>query len=463
MGRVAVATKHFKAGEVVLKEPPALVFESEGRFDTLWDSFLSAAPKVQAEVLEMQSITALDTQAERSEVATKELLRYCATSSHEKKDKLEKSIAADLVEIATVNSHLFYPSGGAGETQPKSALYTLGSKLEHSCAPNTSFETTSSGMLEYVAEMQIFEGERVSTSYQSHVYEESRQQRREGLKDGQNFICECRRCMGFDECSPFNCDICKERGTLFHHEAENEWACVACEWKGCEINDGIRCQIEEQHSLSRKLDDVKTRLETRGFKQSMVLECCIIQNVVASKFSRLHWLHPKALHSIRVVATSSAGLQMKKMGYSQTHPSVVAMLQLSGKCQLDHFLWLQRNIALVHGSMQIVNECQNLGEAAKVNEKSYITRENIENIVDSIISNKQDMQENNTQVASLIFYGGLDLLFAGHNERVALLFKTFQNLFNRWSYLDDEHREKIHTLVESKGATNPFTMFSCYR
>jgi hypothetical protein len=221
--------------------------------------------------------------------------------------------------------------------------------------------------------------------------------------------------------------------------------------------DDIVLQINEQNNLSGKLDAVKSRLESRGFQPTMVMECCIIQNVIACKFSPLHWLHPKAWHSIRVVAASSALLLMKNKGLHQTDPSVVAMLQLAGKCQLDHFLWLKRSISMAHGRVEIRTSCQNLDPPNMLKEKSFATRDKIEVLLDSIISGEESALNNNSQLASLVFHAGLDLLLAGHNERVALLFERFQDLFCRWRILSDDNQTKIQTLVESKGRLNRFT------
>lgn len=449
MGRVAVATKDFDNGSVVLIEKPAVVFDHNDGFLSLYDAYLKAPQKTQKDIMEMQ-VGSLQGDEDINGMIMNDLKRF--------PKKIEKNVAAKLVKIAFINAHSFLPEGTGNysdEIQPRSALYTLGSKLEHSCAPNISFETTPSGELEYTAEMPIKKEERLKISYQSHVYEEARSQRRHGLMESKGFHCKCCRCLGYDECSPLDCDSCKNKGGVFQLGSDESWKCLACDWKG-KCNESLANQMKDQESLSQKLDGMKLRLETKGFNPSMVMECCIIQNVVASKFSSLHWLHPKVYHSIRVVATSSARFLMKAKGMRQKDPPVFAMLQLAGRAGIEHFLWLSRIISIVNGDSELGPVCKKQVPVEILQDKVYSSKESIELFLDSFISSAVSSAIMNSQTASLVFHAGLDLLLAGHTKRIAKLFEVFQDSFYKWRILSQDNRKKIKTLVESKGKQNPF-------
>jgi hypothetical protein len=451
MGRVVIATKDFIAGDIVLSETPAIVFDDQVGYNSLWDAYLKAPPDKQKEVLEMQADSVAGDK-EINDQITSDLRTY--------NEQMDPSLARNLVEIALINAHAFQPEGTGSYSEhelseSKAALFTMGSKIEHSCAPNISFETSPTGLLEYVTEMPIAKKQRLSISYQSHVYEESRQHRRQNIRESKGFLCQCSRCLSLDECSPLNCSHCQQKGTLFQRGVDNSWMCQACDWKG-DAAESIENQIKEQELLSQKLDGIKMRLQSSGFNSTMIMECCIIQNVIASKLSPLHWLYPKVYHSLRVVATSQARFLMRNKHLHQTDPSVVAMLQLAGKSQLEHFHWLSRNISLVHGTRELQEVCQNADQVDSLQENTLRSKADIEPFLDSIIESAESSFNINSQTVSLIFYAGLDLLLAGHTERVAKMFESFKDMFSQWKILSPENRKRIQILIKSKGKRNPF-------
>eukprot|EP00980_Cylindrotheca_fusiformis_P013460 scaffold3437_cov113-Cylindrotheca_fusiformis.AAC.27 len=457
LGRVVLATKDFKAGEIVLCEAPAIVFEDQTGYTALWDAYQNASPQTQKEILEMQADSVLGEKEIMERIQTDLLLM-----KKKRNEEIDPTLARTLVEIALINAHAYQPEGttteGYDSELSKAALFTMGSKVEHSCAPNISFETSSKGLLEYVTQVPIFKNERLSISYQSHVYEESRSQRRQNIHESKGFLCECSRCLNYDECNPLDCHHCNVKGTLFQLGADLSWKCQACDWKGdTSSEDTIEKQMKAQEELSQKLDAIKLRLESTGFHPAMVMECCIIQNIIASKFSALHWLHPKAYHSLRVVATSQARFLMKKKGLPKSDPSVIAMLQLAGKSQLEHFRWLSRNISLVHGTCKLPDVCTKVVDNVEsLQERKLRSKKDMEPYLDAVISTAESSFNINTQTVSLIFHGGLDLLLAGHTERVAKLFTSFKEMLSQWKILSKENRKRIQILTKSKGKRNPF-------
>lgn len=465
LGRVVVTKKDFTAGHVVLHESPALIFDTQNGFSSLWTAFAQLeSPYKRMKILEMQA-GSLEDDKETIDEIRKDWRSY--DSMHHStiqtgivdRSPIDFLVAKKLVEIVRINAHAYAPrqsSDGTPSKEPVSALFITASKVEHCCAPNISFETSPAGMLEYVAQLPISRGERLSISYQSHIYEEARRQRRQGLMESKGFVCECSRCLSYDECSPFDCSHCQRKGTLFQIGLDNSWECQACDWKGDE-SESIKNQINEQEALSQKLDHIKTRLETSGFNPSMVMECCIIQNVIASKLSRLHWLHPKAYHSLRVVATSQARFLMRNKRLTAKDPSVIAMMQIAAKSQLEHFRWLSRNIALVHGETELRTVCQNVDPADPLQERTLRSKDDIAPFLESQILNAESFFNINSQTASLIFDAGLDLLIVGHEALVAKMFAVYKEMFDRRNECSPEDRKRIQILVKSKGKRNPFS------
>lgn len=141
----------------------------------------------------------------RQRMISDELRRYYASVSSEYSSTLHESIARKLISIVDYNAHS-YSSNQTSFGSKNTALCVIGSKIERSCAPNLSYRSTETGMLEYVVgESPIKEGDRLSFSYAPGIYELPRAIRRHFLEVNKGFTCQCERCLGFDECSPVVC------------------------------------------------------------------------------------------------------------------------------------------------------------------------------------------------------------------------------------------------------------------
>ncbi|KAL3943357.1 MAG: hypothetical protein SGBAC_002560 [Bacillariaceae sp.] len=500
LGRVAIATKDFHTGEVVLREEPAAIFNTQDGYVGLWEAYLNATPQQQAAIGKMQA-DSVEKDPERMTLIKDEFQRFQkeANLNDASKQQLDFQLAQTLVEIVLINAHDVRTEGSGNYVEyedigSKTALFPLGSKLEHHCAPNISFDTTPQGQLEYVTETtKIARGERLTISYTGHVYEEPRQLRRANILQLKRFLCNCTRCLGWDECNPMNCPQCSHGshgsggsgvgvgkiGTLFQWGRDSSWHCQACSWKGRTEDDLIAKQLSDHQSWSQKIDTIMERLETTGFHPSMVMEASILQNVVTTKLSALHWLHPKAYHTLRIVATSQARLLMKQQKKTSRDPAVVAMLQLAGKCQLEHFVWLSRNISLVQQQQQQQQQhhhtvetatvpaktmlqelCQTVGLVEPLQERNLRTKESLEPYLESIVSraskNGDSLLNINSQTVELVFHAGLDLILVGHSQLVAKLYECFRTMLEQWRILSVDNRKRIQLLVKSKGKKNPF-------
>ena len=118
-----------------------------------------------------------------------ELRRYYASAAVECVSELHEILARNLVSIAESNAHS-YNTRNSGTVNvsigdmilDSVALYVLGSKIEHSCAPNLSYRNTEIGMLEYLAETPLVEGDRLTFSYAPTIYETPRKERHNFLE-----------------------------------------------------------------------------------------------------------------------------------------------------------------------------------------------------------------------------------------------------------------------------------------
>ena len=90
------------------------------------------------------------------------------------------------------------------------AIFRLGSKLHHSCTPNTRY-TSAGGMGRHVALDHIEAGALVTTSYLGPLHIQSTPRRRAHLHTGKLFMCMCPRCTGPDYNRQLPCPHCHPR------------------------------------------------------------------------------------------------------------------------------------------------------------------------------------------------------------------------------------------------------------
>lgn len=138
LGRVAVSKQAFNPGDVVLAEVPAIVYDhghpNNQNCVRLFTEYFDASSDVQASILDMHhdidTIGGLQNQF---------LVTQVQIFQHEKKDLLTLEIAQKLFSIVNHNTHE-YSANNTGKVYTfgdlpvsDSDLYTLGSKIEHSC------------------------------------------------------------------------------------------------------------------------------------------------------------------------------------------------------------------------------------------------------------------------------------------------------------------------------------------
>lgn len=158
LGKVAIATRDFQPREVVLLEPPAVIVGLENGYFGLFEAFLAAPADTQTAILDMMyppiTATPMETddpmeklRRQRDIVVDSEWRRYQRQypAAAQELIQADPDRAKKLVRIVGNNAHTYHRTAtgdlianlsSGGPNNEGSALYVLGSKVEHSCVPN---------------------------------------------------------------------------------------------------------------------------------------------------------------------------------------------------------------------------------------------------------------------------------------------------------------------------------------
>lgn len=173
LGRAVVATRDFsEVGEVIFREQPLLVWDSHvNYFSNFLDRFLDSPQEVRTLVLDMHT-PPVDSRFMKSLTETAVALSVQSTRYL----TLGVENITKLIGVCNINTHEYYGRppedfydivsesrrSGSGRT----ALFAYGSKVAHSCCPNTSYSSkTADGCLEYKVVAPIKEGDHITFSY----------------------------------------------------------------------------------------------------------------------------------------------------------------------------------------------------------------------------------------------------------------------------------------------------------
>eukprot|EP00977_Amphora_coffeiformis_P012802 scaffold3234_cov166-Amphora_coffeaeformis.AAC.17 len=237
LGRVVVAARSFRVGEIISREAPVLVWNT-GHWLQLEDKFRDLCIQDQTSILDMyypplEETTGMNLSMTQL-VGTTPLLRK-------------------LVAIANTNSHEYYGYHNIAYTETitpnatpgsgKVAFFAYASKVAHSCRPNSSYSSkTADGMLEYKAIRSISAGEMITFSYIDQLLETPTFIRRKKLMESKAFRCMCERCTSMDFCHSFPCPDCGNlipRRPIESASEESSWYCEAC-----------KKHLDEEHFLA---------------------------------------------------------------------------------------------------------------------------------------------------------------------------------------------------------------------
>eukprot|EP00798_Chlamydomonas_sp_ICE-L_P012388 gene12388-15581_t len=202
----------------------------------------------------------------------------------------ELEVSELVVLISHYNAHDFFghnnsPAGnlimpgGVVPKAPYTALFEIGSKVEHSCFPNVTY-SSKSGQLVYTATQAIAAGERVTFSYIPYI-EVPEQARRNALFMSKSFLCECARCEGPDMCRPLQCPDCKDGVVL---RTSPRWSALISRFAASEaamLADAPPAHRGKMLRVCGTLEDL--RCEAAAFAIEQVVWCERMQALLAGR------------------------------------------------------------------------------------------------------------------------------------------------------------------------------------
>lgn len=262
-GRVLVAARSFKAGEIVLREPPTLFWDA-GNVGDLISGFLALTPDEQKEILEMASPdieSDLDQVTEagaREEARATRLARQAArhTLAVELAKEYEGSprlleLIESLLTLGDCNAHAFQ-SESVG-------LFPLAALANHSCDPSCAHTTSVANEMRFYATRPIATGSEITISYIPNLLATPCAERRETLLAQKLFFCRCDRCLAADHCRGLRCcasatssggarpsSVCSGFAVSIGGEHKDGWQCGSCngESTGAAMADRVAAEAK---------------------------------------------------------------------------------------------------------------------------------------------------------------------------------------------------------------------------
>jgi hypothetical protein len=247
LGRVVVAAQcQTKLGQVLFRETPVLVWNTDGDAVGTWksylDAYLAAPDEDKAIILDM---FAPPDDSSLVQKLRREAMAICASCS-KYTAALRFDMVLKLMTISNINSHEYYghPSEDFREvlssltsrlSSGKAALFVFGSKVAHGCRPNISYTSkTEDGCLEYkVIAPPIESGDILTFAYIDASPASPTHVRRQELEDSKEFFCECSLCVGPDYSRAFKCTVssdCNGHVTPTQRTKISDpiWSCTVC-------------------------------------------------------------------------------------------------------------------------------------------------------------------------------------------------------------------------------------------
>ncbi|KAG1663216.1 hypothetical protein FOA52_011309 [Chlamydomonas sp. UWO 241] len=476
MGRVVVATRGFETGEVVLAEPAALVWLKEGGPTGLLRAFSRAKRDTQEAVLEMFH------PALKSEAAGAVLERSYQVLLPDQQEELvsledTQRLMPRLMLIATFNAHFFLgrtnPTVPAAPDAPAeaslalgvepfakhSALFVIGSKVEHSCLPNVSYGSKT-GQLVYKTVRPIAAGDRISFAYVATTQQDT-QERRELLVASKLFICACARCEGPDVCRSLPCSACSGGITLRTSPAESmrssdgnlvsqlwhgvgaTWTCLSCNTLATDAE--MSAAIKKEAQL---VADLEQRKAISSVKPGMVRAALQQQILLHSALPPMHHLHARYSELVSFLTASEANT------LKGCPPSMVATMVRAGTMQpikqlqweaavsaVKLIVWRERSKAVLLGRMQPQATWEPGAAASK---QGLSPQARLAHIVGSVWSGSHEAAALKPcwDSARDAYYAGIDLEHTGSAAEAAPIFRRYRGVIFSWLQADDHGRRR---------------------
>ena len=509
-GRVAVATRAFAPGAVVFRESPAIVFdpsqEKDHEYHGLFESYLRASPQTKRDILDMHCPSPEEiAQWSNKKVGAAEYDRleqerqYFLQNHPNEETQLTVDISRKLVSIVDANAMAFGEGDGQhldlldsdyedskdeidhfGGPNQKMALFSIGSKTEHSCCPNLTW-TTQRRKMECVAETYIEPGDRLSISYVSNVFERPCQERRDVLQENKFFYCNCNRCRSLDACRPLWCH-CREGGVLLWSGQKKKWVCTSCE-QTKERDLFLVSAIQVETELETLIQKYKWKIDNDP-RPSLLDE--IIQLTTTDQWQNtlhpLHWLNASAYKLISTTSALRTNMQMMEESYPPPLSKFSPLLRLFSLALLRQIGWLERSVSLAREALAIedLGTCEELfkggGESDNVGggylqfstkgankDDLIVAVADLCKSIDSISENGEEKKEDiasrevaGSEVAVSVFHAGQNLILTGDSDLALRLYKVYDLCIQRSSTIGADDKSRLRTFLSTNGHENPF-------
>eukprot|EP00798_Chlamydomonas_sp_ICE-L_P000008 gene8-12816_t len=464
LGRVVVARRAFAPGDVVLAEAATLVFATaaRGRLPALLSAFKSATSQRQQAVLGMfhppldspEACAALRTSGNVLELAAASELG------------IDIEVAQRVVLISHYNAHSFFghnniPAGdvlvpgGVVPDAPYTALFEIGSKVEHSFFPNVTY-SSKSGQLVYTATLDIAAGERVTFSY-IHYIDIPEQARRNALLTSKSFRCECARCEGPDMCRPLPCPVCKDGVVLRTSPCDGQepasWTCLACQAQSSDENMHDARNIE-----LGLLADLKKVEKVQQMVPGIVRRTQDLQSRVRSALPPSHYLHARFSELISRFAASEAAM-------------LYGTQQNDLRCEAAACLMVRAHASApcrpctTDATWRMPGNDKQSANLTRSSRGGLSPDKRLSNIVDNVWLASTDEAAILMPVwekAKEAFYAGKDLMDVGRpkqKKQAAAIFRRYHAALMQWLAPDDPDRQYNQQAVHRAG--DPFLGGGC--
>lgn len=383
MGRVVVATRDFAVGDTVMEEDPLLTWR--GDLHAYIEAYTRASKQVQDQVLDLYHPPLGDGcvfVAEFRQDARMVAQRISLTS-----DSVLK-----LCAIMKANAHTFigeevqYKESPISEKKG-SALFSLASKVAHSCLPNVSY-SSKTGKLKYWAMRPITTGDQVTFAYINDLWSSPIRERRALLQFSKDFLCQCLRCSAPDDVRALpGCRGCGKLLRPYHGGNvvdEPKWMCADC---------GVREPTEVKKALAM---ETKLEAQLKELKQTAVhalhlVDPAMVEQLaakVSTSLSPTHFLNVRVLQFLATICASHA-VQMEQLAaLGVRHPfgspkdlrfqaadaavrvssicECVAARCSGGRCEIDHPPCDELTMSMFHAGHDLLEVSAKTGSLTRI-------------------------------------------------------------------------------------------------
>ena len=335
--RSLIATRDFAEGELVLREPPALVFSPDNAEEFL-GAFLGASPAAQASILKMAT-PALDSDldavsasereailaARRTRAAARTALATPLAGQYEGSTRILELVEA-LLLIADCNAHAF---------EERVGLFPTAALANHSCNPSCGHGTRVAGEMRFWANRSLSTGEEITISYLPALFSTPREARRRQLMLEKLFYCRCPRCVGIDSCRGLHCVTACCDGVAERRDS-GQWHCGKCKSDHAQSEMGPSMEAEDAlikraSALQPATTGTLTTAQVLAAVQSVRDDLSPSHHLAPELLSRIFEIHPppppreraavaaQALATLECAASGCHSLKCARHGVTR-HP-----------------------------------------------------------------------------------------------------------------------------------------------